>query len=182
MSEAGVQTLVAQARAGARSAPPKLDIAAVRAALGDVPDPEIPVVSVVDLGMIGEIRIGPDGIRVDLLPTYVGCPALDVIRSRVEGRLRSFDRPVEVRFDFRVPWTSDRITPAGREALRASGYAPPGPAQPDAPLLVQLGRPVECPNCGSTRTVLENAFGPTRCRAIHQCTACRQPFESFKTI
>ena len=181
MSEAVVQTLV-EARAGTGAVPLELDVAAVRAALADVPDPEIPVISVVDLGMIGEIRVGPDGIRVDLLPTYVGCPALDIIRLRVQERLRSFDRPVDVRFDFRVPWTSDRITPAGREALRVSGFAPPGRAEPDATLLVQLGRPVECPNCGSARTVLENAFGPTRCRAIYHCTTCRQPFESFKTI
>lgn len=181
MSEATVQTGIARARASVRAAAPRLDASTIRAALADVADPEIPAVSVVDLGMVGEIKVAADGITVELLPTYVGCPALDVIRARVEARLRQFDRPVEVRFDFRVPWTSDRITPAGREALRASGFAPPGPAEPDAPVLIQLGRPVACPSCGSDRTVLENAFGPTRCRAIYHCTACRQPFESFKT-
>jgi ring-1,2-phenylacetyl-CoA epoxidase subunit PaaD len=182
VSEAAVQTGIARARAGTRPAAPGVDTASILAALADVADPEIPVVSVIDLGMVGEIRVGADGIGVDLLPTYIGCPALDVIRTRVEARLRAFDRPVEVRFDFRVPWTSDRITPAGREALRASGFAPPGPALPEAPILIQLGRPVDCPNCGSDRTSLENAFGPTRCRAIYHCTACQQPFESFKTI
>lgn len=174
----------AQARSGAdaANAAPRLDVAAVNAALADVPDPEIPVVSVVDLGMVEDVHIGTHGIRVTLLPTFVGCPALDLIRSAVEQRLMAFDQPVDVRFEYHVPWTSDRITPGGREKLRASGFAPPTPSQPGAELLVQLGTPVPCPNCGSRRTVLENAFGPTRCRAIYQCTACRQPFETFKTI
>jgi ring-1,2-phenylacetyl-CoA epoxidase subunit PaaD len=156
--------------------------ATVRSALADVPDPEIPVVSVVDLGMVDQVEVGSDGIRVTLLPTFVGCPALDVIRERVERRLRAFDRPVDVRFDYRVPWTSDRITPQGHDKLRASGFAPPTQGRPDQPVLVQLRMPVACPSCGSRRTVLENAFGPTRCRAIHHCTDCRQPFESFKPV
>lgn len=157
-------------------------IATVRAALAEVPDPEIPVVSIVDLGMVGEVEVGPDRIRVELLPTFVGCPALDVIRSSVEQRLRALDRPVDVRFSFRVPWTSDRITPEGREKLRASGFAPPAPAERETPILIQLATPVDCPNCGSRRTVLENAFGPTQCRSIHHCADCRQPFERFKTV
>jgi ring-1,2-phenylacetyl-CoA epoxidase subunit PaaD len=147
-----------------------------------VPDPEIPVVSMVDLGMVEDVTVGPQGIGIVLLPTFVGCPALEVIRSAVEARLGFFGRPLDVRFDYRVPWTSDRITPEGRDKLRASGFAPPTPNRPDEPILVQLGTPVACPNCGSHRTVLENAFGPTQCRAIHHCTDCRQPFESFKPI
>ena len=173
---------IANARAGARTVSPRGDAAAVRAALAEVPDPEIPVVSIIDLGMVEDVEVGPDGIRVALLPTFVGCPALDLIRANVERRLRAFDRPVDVRFDFRVPWTSDRITSQGRDKLRASGFAPPMPAEPGAPVLVQLAVPVPCPNCGSRRTVLENAFGPTQCRAIYHCGACRQPFETFKTI
>ncbi len=183
-----VHRSIALARAGASPAPPvsparrTLSVADVRAALADVPDPEIPVVSVVDLGMVEDVTIGSAGIGVTLLPTFIGCPALDLIRTAVEARLGWFDVPVTVNFDYRVPWTSDRITPAGREKLRASGFAPPTPAQPGINLLVQLGTPVPCPSCGSRRTVLENAFGPTRCRAIYHCTACRQPFETFKTI
>jgi ring-1,2-phenylacetyl-CoA epoxidase subunit PaaD len=161
---------------------PTPDPATIRAALAEVPDPEIPVVSVVDLGMVEDVDVGPTGIRVTLLPTFVGCPALDVIRSAVERRLGVFDVPVDVRFGYHVPWTSDRITPEGRDKLRASGFAPPMPSQPGTPLLVQLGTTVPCPTCGSRRTVLENAFGPTRCRAIYYCTSCRQPFETFKTI
>ena len=182
MSGALVHPAISEARRSIAAAQPVLDVAAVRAALAEVPDPEIPVVSIIDLGMVGEIHVGPDEIRVALLPTFVGCPALELIRSAVEQRLRVFDRPVDVRFEFRVPWTSDRITPEGRDRLRASGFAPPAPAQPEVPLLVQLSTPVPCPNCGSRRTVLENAFGPTQCRAIHHCTACRQPFEGFKAV
>jgi ring-1,2-phenylacetyl-CoA epoxidase subunit PaaD len=159
-----------------------LDERTVRAALADVVDPEIPVVSIVDLGMVDEVRVAADGIHVALLPTFVGCPALDLIRSAVQARLREFDRPLDIRFEYRVPWTSDRITEHGRDRLRASGFAPPSPAGGDAPILVQLTAPVSCPYCGSQRTVLESAFGPTRCRAIYHCTACRQPFEAFKPV
>ncbi|MGZ8438459.1 MAG: 1,2-phenylacetyl-CoA epoxidase subunit PaaD [Candidatus Limnocylindrales bacterium] len=160
----------------------RVDESAIRAALAEVADPEIPVVSIVDLGMVEEVGVDADRIRVILLPTFVGCPALDVIRSSVEARLRSFDRQIDVRFEYHVPWTSDRITPAGREKLRASGFAPPSPTPDQAPVLVQLMEPVTCPHCGSLRTVLESAFGPTQCRAIYHCTACRQPFERFKPV
>jgi ring-1,2-phenylacetyl-CoA epoxidase subunit PaaD len=156
--------------------------AAVMAALTEVADPEIPVVSILDLGMVESVRVEADRIGVVLLPTFVGCPALDAIRSAVEVRLADFGRPLDVRFEYHIPWTSDRITPVGREKLRASGFAPPSPAGGDAPILVQLMAPVACPHCGSQRTVLESAFGPTQCRSIHHCTACRQPFEAIKPI
>lgn len=161
---------------------PAVTEADVRAALADVPDPEIPVVSIVDLGMVEDVSVGPGGIAVELLPTFVGCPAVELICRAVEGRLSSFGLPLDVRVSFRVPWSSDRITKAGRDRLRRSGFAPPQPGGGNEPVLVQLGTPVACPHCGSRRTVLENAFGPTQCRAIHHCTACRQPFEAFKLV
>jgi len=182
VSELAVHQAVVLARRGHAADSPIVDAAAIRAALADVADPEIPVVSVLDLGMVEDIEVGPAGIRVELLPTFVGCPALELIRTAVETRLGAFGRPVDVRFAFRVAWSSDRITAQGRAKLRAAGLAPPGPARPDQSLLVQLGAPVTCPNCGSRRTVLENAFGSTQCRAIHHCTDCRQPFERFKPI
>ena len=182
MSEATLDPAVARSRGGLPAHPRPPSRATVRAAMMEVPDPEIPVVSVIDLGMVEEITVDRAGIGVTLLPTFVGCPALDMIRTAVEDRLRAFGRPVRVRFDYRVPWTSDRITAQGRARLLASGFAPPVAVEADAPLLIQLATPVACPHCGSRRTTLENAFGPTQCRAIHQCTACRQPFESFKTI
>jgi ring-1,2-phenylacetyl-CoA epoxidase subunit PaaD len=163
-------------------AAPPIEEAAVRAALAEVADPEMPVVSIVDLGIVERVDVQPDRIAVDLLPTFIGCPALDLIRSAVEARLAAFDRPVEVAFVSRVAWTSDRITPAGRARLERAGFAPPRPAVDDRPLLVQLGEPVAGPQCGSRRTVMENAFGPSQCRAIHYCTACRQPFEAIKAV
>ena len=145
-----------------------VDEAAVRAALAAVPDPEIPVVSVVDLGMVERIDVGTDAIRVELLPTFVGCPALEMIGASVRAGLAAFGRPVAVEFGYRVAWTSERITPEGREKLRAAGFAPP-----DDPT---------CPWCRSSNVALDNLFGPTQCRSLHYCRACRQPFEAFKAI
>ena len=178
MSELGTFTAIARARAGISD----VSEAAVRAALAEVPDPEIPVVSIVDLGLVERVEVSGDAIRVELLPTFVGCPALDAIQAAVEERLASFGRPLDVRFSHRVLWTTDRITVRGRERLQASGFAPPQPGGGSGPVLVPLGPAVPCPHCGSKRTVLENAFGPTQCRAIYHCAACRQPFEAFKPI
>ena len=149
-----------------------VDEAAVRDALAEVPDPEIPVVSVVDLGMVEGVEVGRAGIRVELLPTFVGCPALDVIREAVEQRLRAFGRPVEVEFRRRVPWTSGRITAEGRDKLRRSGFAPPTADVSDT----------RCPYCRSANVALDNLFGPTQCRSLFYCRGCRQPFEGFKTV
>jgi ring-1,2-phenylacetyl-CoA epoxidase subunit PaaD len=150
----------------------RVDEAAVRAALADVPDPEIPIVSVVDLGMVEDIDVTPDRIRVELLPTFVGCPALEVIRDSVVAGLARFDRPVDVAFGFRVPWSSDRITADGRAKLRRSGFAPP----------VDDGAQTRCPWCDSPNVAMDNLFGPTQCRSLYYCRACRQPFEAFKAV
>ncbi len=159
-----------------------LDEAAVIDALREVADPEIPVISVVDLGVIGEIAIDAASVRVQLLPTFVGCPALDPMRDAIVARLEALapDRAADVAVVYEPPWTSDRITPEGRRDLAASGFAPP--AAGAAGLPVRLDVPVACPWCGSKRTVLENAFGPSACRSIRYCTACRQPFEQFKLV
>lgn len=165
-------------------------LATIWSALGEVPDPEIPAISVVDLGVIGDARFEPieagERLVVDLMPTFVGCPATEVMRDQVGERLRTLRiaDEVEVRVSFSPPWTSDRITPAGREALRGSGFAPPsGVALSFAPgdLLTMLPSAI-CPYCGSRNTTLENPFGPTLCRSIHHCADCRQPFEAFKPV
>jgi ring-1,2-phenylacetyl-CoA epoxidase subunit PaaD len=133
--------------------------------------------------MIERVQVDAKSIRVELLPTFVGCPAVETIRSAVAERLAAFGRPVEVNLTYRVPWTSDRISRQGREKLRVSGFAPPtGTAEARGPILLSIEPQVPCPYCGSRRTVLENAFGPTRCRSIHYCASCRQPFEQFKTV
>ena len=165
-----------------RDAPPRVDPREVLAALDEVADPEIPAVSIVELGMVGAIDVEPHRIRVELLPTFVGCPALEVIRAAVEARLGTFGRGVKVETSFATPWSSDRITPAGREKLRGSGFAPP-PHLGDGRALPMLGEaPVRCPYCDSEETTLENVFGPTQCRSIRHCAACRQPFEAFKPV
>ena len=155
----------------------------VWSALDEIPDPEIPVVSLVDLGVVRDVRV--DGMRVDvtLMPTFLGCPALDAMRRALETRLAELGADASVHVALDDAWSTDRITPAGREKLRAAGFAPPAPREAAAPRLVQLQAKVfRCPYCGSAETRLENLFGPTPCRSIRYCDSCRQPFEQFKTI
>jgi ring-1,2-phenylacetyl-CoA epoxidase subunit PaaD len=163
-----------------------VDEATVRLALDEVMDPELPMVSVVDLGIVHRVEVTPgDGpIRVEILPTFVGCPALELIKTSIAERLGAFGRPVAVASTFEVPWTSERITPRGRRALLDAGIAPPGadPAGLAPGGLIDLEPRVPCPLCGSRRTVLENVFGPTQCRTIRYCSDCRQPFEAIKPV
>jgi ring-1,2-phenylacetyl-CoA epoxidase subunit PaaD len=155
----------------------------VWAALGEIPDPEIPVISLVELGVIGGVSVEGQRVTVTLTPTFLGCPALDAMRSALEAKLAALGADPEVDIDHRDAWTSDRITPAGREKLRAAGFAPPAPREAAAPRLVQLqSKAFRCPYCGSAETRLENLFGPTPCRSIRYCERCRQPFEQFKTL
>jgi ring-1,2-phenylacetyl-CoA epoxidase subunit PaaD len=156
---------------------------AVWAALGEIPDPEIPVISLVDLGVIQSVEVD-DTVHVRFTPTFLGCPALETMRDAMAERiaeLGALDVKIEVVLD--DSWSTDRITAAGREKLRAAGFAPPAPREATAPRLVQLQTAAfRCPYCGSTETKLENIFGPTPCRSLRYCTSCRQPFEQFKTI
>jgi ring-1,2-phenylacetyl-CoA epoxidase subunit PaaD len=175
VSESGTHVAVAQARARARAGVPGADrattLAAIQAALAEVPDPELPVLSVVDLGIVHRVELDADGIDVTILPTFVGCPALDVIRASIAERLGVFGRPVRVDTTFEVPWTSERISPAGRRALATVGIAPP--SAPDA---------VRCPFCRSGKVAMDSAFGPTQCRSLYYCRGCRQPFEALKAV
>jgi ring-1,2-phenylacetyl-CoA epoxidase subunit PaaD len=193
VSEAGIQVGVARSRAGAigsgrrAAASHALDEATVRAALNEVMDPELPMLSVVDLGIVHrvEVTLGNGPIRVEILPTFVGCPALEIIKTSIATRLSAFGRPVEVAATFEIPWSSDRISAAGRAALLAAGIAPPGSdagATVGVGGLIDLEPRVPCPHCGSRRTTLENLFGPTQCRTIRYCADCRQPFESIKPV
>ena len=152
-------------------------------ALRGIPDPEIPVISIVDLGVVQDVRVEADRVHVDFTPTFMGCPALETMCRGMEEAIRSLGAEPEVRVVLDDSWTTDRITPDGREKLRAAGFAPPAPRSAGTPTLIQLERgPFRCPWCGSTDTKLENVFGPTPCRSLRYCNACRQPFEQFKTI
>jgi ring-1,2-phenylacetyl-CoA epoxidase subunit PaaD len=155
----------------------------VWAALAEVPDPEIPVISVVDLGVVRDVEVDGDRVHVAFTPTMLGCPALEAMRAQMAEAIRSVGGEPEVDVVHDEPWTTDRITPEGREKLRESGFAPPAPRGTGSVQLVELqqGR-FRCPYCGSTATRLENLFGPTPCRSIRYCTSCRQPFEQFKTV
>jgi ring-1,2-phenylacetyl-CoA epoxidase subunit PaaD len=155
---------------------------AVWAALAEIPDPEIPVISLVDLGVIKEVVVADDGVRIDFTPTFMGCPALETMEREMRARVAQLGAKVEVRVVLDDSWSTDRISPEGREKLRRAGFAPPTPRVAGKLELVHLQRGFRCPYCGSRETRLENLFGPTPCRSIRYCSECRQPFEQFKTI
>ncbi len=170
-----------------------VDLAVVTAAVRTVPDPELPPVTIGMLGMVHDVRVEASGaVTVELLPTYAGCPATDLIRADVEDAVHVVPgvAGVTVRFRYDPPWTPDRIDADGRAALAAFGIAPPVPTaasvapdgRPTLPLLVEppaAARP--CPYCGSQATDRESAFGPTPCRDIRFCRSCQQPFEAFRS-
>ncbi len=157
----------------------------VRDRLTRVMDPEIPTCSIVDLGMVERVAISEDAVEVDLLPTFAGCPALDVIEEDVAAAVAEAaeGRAARVRFVLDPPWTTDRVSDAGRQQLRAYGISPAptgGAFIPLAMLTDPRKRVVVCPYCGSEDTEVESAFGPTPCRTTHFCRTCRNPFEGFK--
>jgi ring-1,2-phenylacetyl-CoA epoxidase subunit PaaD len=159
-------------------------VARARAVLAAVPDPEIPVLSVIDLGIIRAVESQPDGtLRVAVTPTYSGCPATAVIRADIATALEQGGfgqvRIVDV---LAPPWTSDWISAEGRRKLAAYGIAPPPEPVASLRALRDPGRHVECPRCGARDTELLSEFGSTPCKSLHRCRACREPFDSFKCL
>jgi ring-1,2-phenylacetyl-CoA epoxidase subunit PaaD len=151
-------------------------------ALAEISDPEIPVVSLVDLGVVRDVTVDGDRVHIEFTPTFLGCPALEVMRDSMAEAVRDLGAEPDVEVVLDDSWSTDRITTDGRHKLRESGFAPPIQRNGE-PQLVQLqSRIFRCPYCGSTDTRLENIFGPTPCRSIRYCADCRQPFEQFKTI
>ena len=158
--------------------------ASVWESLSRVMDPEIPAVSVVDMGMIKEVAISDGEVKVTVLPTFAGCPAVQMIQEDIRRAVTAIEgvEEVVVATTFSPPWTTERITPEGHRKLKDFGVGPP---RGNAPVLVTdigLPRVVACPLCGSKKTHNENAFGPTPCRALYYCNDCRNPFEQFKTV
>ena len=148
-----------------------------------IPDPEIPVISLVDLGVIRSVGVENGRVHVEFTPTFLVCPALEAMKRALEEKVTELGADPVVRVISDDSWSTDKITPTGREKLRAAGFAPPAPREVSAPKLVQLQSNVfRCPYCGSKQTKLENIFGPTPCRSLRYCESCRQPFEQFKTI
>jgi ring-1,2-phenylacetyl-CoA epoxidase subunit PaaD len=149
-------------------------------ALAEIPDPELPAVSLVDLGIVRDVQVEKDRVRVEFTPTFLGCPAVEVMQTLMAERIRELGAEPQVVVS-KEGWSTDRITVDGRRKLRESGFAPPTGTAPVT--LVQIESSVHrCPYCGSEDTRLENLFGPTPCRSIRYCNACRQPFEQFKTV
>jgi ring-1,2-phenylacetyl-CoA epoxidase subunit PaaD len=155
----------------------------VWAAIEEIPDPEIPVISLVDLGVVRDVAVVGNRVHIGLTPTFLGCPALEAMRRALEASVRSLGGEPDVEVINDDSWSTDRISAAGREKLRQAGFAPPAPRSAGTPKLLQLqSKAFRCPYCSSTETRLENIFGPTPCRSIRWCESCRQPFEQFKTI
>jgi ring-1,2-phenylacetyl-CoA epoxidase subunit PaaD len=159
------------------------------AVVGAVTDPELPMLTLADLGILRDVRETPDGLVVIVTPTYSGCPAMEAIRDDVTSALEAAGyRGVEVRTVLTPAWTTDWITPAGRAKLAAAGISPPGaaPRRTAGPVPLVLGaRPagaVQCPRCGHAGTERIAAFGATACRELRRCPACREPFEHVKEI
>ena len=144
-----------------------------------VDDPELPHVTIGDLGMVRTVEVTGRTVHVRIAPTYTGCPATDQIRADVETTLQAAGYEPTVEFVMAPAWSTDDISTEGRAKLQAAGIAPPRPTG-DGPVPIDL--PVTCAHCGSRRTRLVAAFGATACKSLHACDACRQPFESFKTI
>ena len=177
-----MSAVLAKANADAESA-----TARAWAVLEQVPDPEVPVVSVCDLGIVRDVAVQGQGVAVVLTPTYSGCPATEVIAQSVHDALAGagFD-PVTVSPRRAPAWTTDWISDAGRRKLRAYGIAPPSgnaAVHDDGPRPIRIhARGVDCPRCGSSQTEKLSAFGSTACKALYRCLACREPFEYFKPI
>lgn len=151
-------------------------------ALQEVKDPEIPTISLVDLGIVSSVEISDNNfVKVKLTPTFSGCPALKVMENMVKERIETLDvSGAEVTTTFDVQWNTDMITERGREALKKHGLAPP--EIHNGLIQIEMLEKVKCPQCGSNNTTLKSPFGPTLCRSLHYCNNCLNAFEQFKPV
>ena len=153
----------------------------VWAALAGVPDPELPTVSVTEMGMVREVDVAGERVTVRFVPTFSGCPALHVIRDGIAEAVRALGiQDVQVQTVLSPPWSSDDITPAGREKLRLAGLAPPALAE--GGLITLDPSPTACPRCGSLNTRRTATFGSALCKRMYVCNACQEPFEGLKSV
>ncbi len=154
--------------------------AEVETRVREIEDPELPHVTIGDLGIVRSVEIDGETVLVELTPTYTGCPATEQIRDDVEASVRAAGYDADVRMVMSPAWTTDWITERGHERLRAAGITPPPPA--DTADLTAVDLPVACPRCGSRRTRLISRFGGTACKSSHTCMSCAEPFEAFKAL
>lgn len=149
--------------------------------LEEVKDPEIPVLSLVDLGVITEVTLDKDAVSVELTPTFAGCPAMEVMKNEVIEKLKSKGiKKVSATISFRVPWSSEFISEKGKKALKQYGFAPP-PSNKIFTDLEILENAI-CPRCDGTHTEMKSPFGPTLCRSLYYCLDCKEAFEQFKPL
>lgn len=149
--------------------------------LAQIPDPEIPVISLVELGVIRQVEVSGGGVTISISPTFSGCPALQVMQDDIRERLASAGSDnVTLLISHSPSWSTDWITPQGREKLKSFGISPP--ARHSGLIELALVQTATCPYCGSSNTQVKNEFGPTLCRAILYCNQCQQPFEQFKPL
>ncbi|HEY3251166.1 MAG TPA: 1,2-phenylacetyl-CoA epoxidase subunit PaaD [Ignavibacteria bacterium] len=151
-------------------------------ALSEIMDPEIPTISIVDLGIVNDVKINDDySVSINLTPTFSGCPALKYIEDLVRDKIGMLGiRTVSVKTSFDVQWNTDMITEKGLEALKKHGLAPP--EKHNGLIQIEILEKVKCPHCGSINTTLKTPFGPTLCRSIHYCNDCLNAFEQFKPV
>ena len=156
----------------------------ILALLREVKDPELPMLDVVELGIVRDVQATDAGVRVDITPTYSGCPALKTIEDDIVAALAGHGFvDVEVRTVYTPAWTTDWLSAEAKETLRVAGIAPPGQVEVEPlVMLTRSARATVCPFCGSSNTEERSEFGSTACKAIHFCNSCRQPFDRFKTL
>jgi len=158
-------------------------VVSARDVAATVLDPELPVLTIADLGILRDVHEDGQRVTVDITPTYSGCPAMAAIRADITARLHDAGfSDVNVRTVLHPPWTTDWITADGRRRLEEHGIAPPGPAVRAIPITLGRRSPVPCPRCGSSDTLNVSRFGPTPCTALYKCTDCAEPFEHVKAI
>lgn len=150
--------------------------------LETVSDPEIPVLSIVDMGVVRSATLINNFVEVDITPTYSGCPAMDVIGDDIKSALKKAGYDSKINLILSPAWTTDWITPHGRKALEDYGIAAPLDAHADKEALLGNKRIVKCPQCGSTNTSLISQFGSTACKALFKCADCHEPFDYFKCL
>ena len=149
--------------------------------LNQVMDPEIPVLSVVKLGIVKNVQISGGKVEVDMVPTFAGCPAIEIMRSQMEKQLlEAGAEEVEIHVKFKQAWSTNEMTKEGKKTLKEFGISPPPTYEGEVGL--ELLEHAECPKCGSTDTKLMSSFGPTACRAIHHCNSCHETFEQMKPL
>lgn len=156
-----------------------LDIWAI---LERISDPEIPVLSVVDLGVVRDVRETETGFDIDITPTYTGCPAMNMIETEIVATLAEMGIEAKVKLVLSPAWTTDWMSEKGKQKLKAYGIAPPEEESLDIHALFGKSHTVECPQCNSKNTVLISQFGSTACKALYKCNDCLEPFDYFKCL